>query len=163
VVPNNALSSNKKQVMSNVLCQVRGQKRLLLFPPSDVQYFDFAPGASSSSVDAFGDLTGTKAAATHPYEANLNPGDVLFLPSLWLHTAKPLDGVSVSVNVFFRGLQHGYAAGKDVYGNRDLQAYEKGRQDIGKVSKIFDNLPLDTRRFYLLRLADELSQKAHSI
>jgi tRNA wybutosine-synthesizing protein 4 len=148
--------------MSNVLCQIRGQKRLLLFPPSDVQYFDFAPGSSSSSVNAFGDLTGTKPAASHPHEANLNPGDILFLPSLWLHTAKPLDGVSVSVNVFFRGLEHGYAAGKDVYGNRDLQAYEKGRQDIGKVSKMFESLPPDTRKFYLLRLADELSQKARS-
>ncbi|KFY13852.1 hypothetical protein V492_03016 [Pseudogymnoascus sp. VKM F-4246] len=149
-------------VMSNVLCQIRGQKRLLLFPPGDVEYFDFAPGASSSSVDAFGDLTGTKAAASHPHEANLRPGDILFLPSLWLHTAKPLDGVSVSVNVFFRGLQHGYAAGKDVYGNRDLQAYEKGRLDIGKLSKMFENLPPDTRKFYLLRLADELDQKARS-
>ncbi|KFX89195.1 hypothetical protein O988_08722 [Pseudogymnoascus sp. VKM F-3808] len=149
-------------VMSNVLCQIRGQKRLLLFPPGDVEYFDFAPGASSSSVDAFGDLTGSKAAASHPHEANMNPGDILFLPSLWLHTAKPLDGVSVSVNVFFRGLQHGYAAGKDVYGNRDLQAYEKGRLDIGKLSRTFDNLPPDTRKFYLLRLADELDQKARS-
>ncbi|KFY21613.1 hypothetical protein V493_07264 [Pseudogymnoascus sp. VKM F-4281 (FW-2241)] len=149
-------------VMSNVLCQIRGQKRLLLFPPGDVEYFDFAAGASSSSVDAFGDLTGSKAAASHPHEANLNPGDILFLPSLWLHTAKPLDGVSVSVNVFFRGLQHGYAAGKDVYGNRDLQAYEKGRQDIVKLSKMFENLPPDIRKFYLLRLADELDQKARS-
>jgi tRNA wybutosine-synthesizing protein 4 len=134
----------------------------LLFPPGDVEYFDFAPGASSSSVNAFGDLTGSKAAASHPHEANMNPGDILFLPSLWLHTAKPLDGVSVSVNVFFRGLQHGYAAGKDVYGNRDLQAYEKGRLDIGKLSKTFDSLPPDTRKFYLLRLADELDQKARS-
>ena len=146
--------------MSNVLCQIRGQKQLLLFPPSDVQYFDFAPGASSSSIDAFGDLNGSKSAACHPHEAILNPGDVLFLPSLWLHTAKPLNGISVSVNVFFKSLRYGYAAGKDVYGNRDLQAYEKGRQDISKISKLFESLPQDARKFYLLRLADELDQKA---
>jgi tRNA wybutosine-synthesizing protein 4 len=149
--------------MSNVLCQVRGTKRLLLFPPSDVQYFDFAPGASSSSIDAFGGLDDAKFAATSRYEAIMNPGDVLFLPPLWLHTAQPLEGVSVSVNVFFRGLQSGYAAGKDVYGNRDLQAYEKGRQDVGRISRSFDNLPADVRKFYLLRLADELTQKSRSI
>jgi tRNA wybutosine-synthesizing protein 4 len=148
--------------MSNVLCQIRGNKRLLLFPPSDVQYFDFAPGASSSSIDVFGGLDGANLAATHPYEAILSPGDVLFLPPFWLHTARPLDGVSVSANVFFRSLRSGYAAGKDVYGNRDLQAYEKGRQDVERITKSFDSLPLDIRKFYLLRLADELTQKARS-
>jgi tRNA wybutosine-synthesizing protein 4 len=148
--------------MSNVLCQIRGKKRLLLFPPTDVQYFDFAPGASSSSIDAFNMLSDASYAPTHPYEALMKPGDVLFLPPLWLHTAKPLEGVSVSVNVFFRGLSNGYAAGKDVYGNRDLQAYEKGRQDIAKISRSFGSLPVDVRKFYLLRLADELGQKAGS-
>lgn len=152
----------KMQVMSNVLCQIRGKKRLLLFPPSDVQYFDFAPGSSSSSIDAFEELGGSRLAATHPHEVILYPGDVLFIPSLWLHTARPLDGISVSVNVFFRGLQNGYAAGKDVYGNRDLQAYEKGRRDVAKIGNMFDNLPPDIRKFYLLRLAEELSAKARS-
>ena len=41
-------------VMANVLCQVRGRKRLLLFPPSDVSHLGFEAGASSSSVDVFG-------------------------------------------------------------------------------------------------------------
>jgi tRNA wybutosine-synthesizing protein 4 len=64
------------------------------------------------------------------------------------------------VNIFFRSLQAGYAAGKDVYGNRDLQAYEKGRQDIGKIVKSFDTLPSDIRGFYLERLVEEFKMKA---
>jgi tRNA wybutosine-synthesizing protein 4 len=146
--------------MSNVLCQIRGTKRLLLFPPADVVHFDFAPGASSSGVDAFTGLNSPELALTHQHEALLRPGDVLFIPMLWLHTAAPIDGVSISVNVFFRGLNTGYAAGKDVYGNRDLQAYEKGRQDIAKLAKAFESLPLDVRGFYLGRLAAELDLKA---
>jgi tRNA wybutosine-synthesizing protein 4 len=82
-------------VMSNVLCQIRGSKRLLLFPPADVQYLNFAPGASSSSVDAF-DLSSPELESTSPVEAVMQPGDVLFLPPLWLHTARPLEGVSIS-------------------------------------------------------------------
>ncbi|TGO61403.1 hypothetical protein BOTNAR_0129g00140 [Botryotinia narcissicola] len=147
-------------VMANVLCQVRGSKRLLLFPPSDVKYFDFAPGASSSGINVFETLSDPSLSHTHPHEVLLQPGDVLFLPSLWLHTASPTSGMSVAVNVFFRNLRNGYAAGKDVYGNRDLQAYEKGRQDIAKIVKSFESLPTDVRGFYLQRLADEFMQKA---
>ena len=89
----------------------------------------------------------------------MQPGDVLFLPPLWLHTASPTSGWSISVNIFFRNLKAGYAAGKDVYGNRDLQAYEKGRQDVAKVVGSFDRLPNEVRQFYLERLLEEFKQK----
>ena len=66
----------------------------------------------------------------------------------------------MAVNVFFRNLQTGYAAGRDVYGNRDLQAYERGRKDVEKITKAFDGLPPDMGRFYMERLAEELRAKA---
>jgi tRNA wybutosine-synthesizing protein 4 len=147
------------QVMANILCQIRGPKRLLLFPPSDVQHFQFEAGASSSSINVFDKLEEYSAGGARPHEALLSPGDILFLPPLWLHTAMPTSGLSVAVNIFFRNLQTGYATGKDVYGNRDLQAYEKGRQDITKIAKSFDGLPVDVRGFYLQRLVQELEQK----
>lgn len=84
----------------------------------------------------------------------------MFIPPLWLHTASPVDNVSISVNIFFRNIDAGYAPGRDTYGNRDLQAYEKGRRDIEKISKSFDRLPTDMGKFYLGRLADELKEKA---
>ena len=147
--------------MANVLCQIRGSKRLLLFPPLDVKHLGFEPGASSSSVNVFDKLDECSLSFTHPHEAMLHPGDILFLPPLWLHSALPISpGMSIAVNVFFRNLTAGYAAGKDVYGNRDLQPYEKGRQDLAKVIKSFDNLPSVVRGFYLQRLADELALKA---
>jgi len=146
--------------MSNVLCQIRGTKRLILFPPGDVGHLDFVSGASSSSMDVFSHLEDRTLAGTHPHEAIMQPGDVLFIPSLWLHTASPLTAPSISLNVFFRNLHAGYAAGKDVYANRDLQMYEKGRQDVAKIARSFEALPFDTRNFYLQRLAQELSQKA---
>ncbi|RYP57123.1 hypothetical protein DL769_009673 [Monosporascus sp. CRB-8-3] len=98
-------------VMANVYCQV--------------------VGSSSSSVDVFSELKSSSIslAQTHPHEAVLNPGDILFLPPLWLHTAAPLTDLGVAVNIFFRNLESGYSSGRDVYGNRDLAGYEKGRQD----------------------------------
>ncbi|KAL1842599.1 hypothetical protein VTJ49DRAFT_4779 [Mycothermus thermophilus] len=151
-------------VMANVYCQIGGSKRMLLFPPSDVEYFSFAPGASSSGVDVFSSLDKPELAHTHPHEAILSPGDVLLLPSLWLHTATPTVGdVSIAVNVFFRDLDNAhYAPGRDVYGNRDLAAYEKGRQDVARIANSFKKLPAEARKFYLLRLADELRERART-
>lgn len=155
-------------VMANVYCQIRGQKRLVLFPPSDVNCLDFPAGASSSRLNIFdADGQAHYPDGTHPIVFDVKPGHVLFIPPLWPHTTKPIvaedgpDGaLSVAVNVFFKSLQAGYAAGKDVYGNRDLAAYENGRRDVARVAKAFQGLPDDARRFYLARLAKELADLA---
>ncbi len=147
-------------VMANIYCQIHGSKRMLLFPPSDVQHLSFRPGSSSSNIDVFDASDSTHAALhkTDRREAVLEPGDLLFLPPLWLHAGSPESDASIAVNVFFRDLsdRSGYAPGRDVYGNRDLAPYEKGRQDVAKIAKGFEKLPSDAREFYLLRLADEL-------
>jgi tRNA wybutosine-synthesizing protein 4 len=145
-------------IMANIYTQIRGSKRLVLFPPSDVTHLGFEPGASSSSVDVFS-LLGSNSPAlwlTHPHEAVVQRGDVLFLPPLWLHTATPGRGLSVAVNVFFRDMEAGYSSGRDVYGNRDMAAYERGRLDVARIAGHFKGLPDDVRGFYLRRLADEL-------
>lgn len=72
--------------------------------------------------------------------------------------------MSVAVNVFFRSLESGhYATGRDVYGNKDLAAYEKGRQDISRIAHSFAKIPASCKKFYLLRLADELAGKARDL
>ena len=151
--------------MANVLCQIQGSKKVVLYPPSDIMQLKIAPGDSSSSINIFETGHGSHGpiAHTHPLETILRPGEVLFIPPLWLHATSPLETTSISVNVFFRNLRTGYAAGRDVYGNRDLQAYEKGRKDVAKVVQSFDNLPAPVSRFYLERLADELREKALAI
>ncbi|KAJ5636210.1 LCM-domain-containing protein [Penicillium longicatenatum] len=147
-------------VMANVLCQIRGERRLILFPPDDVQHLHIPPGASSSTVDIFQTVgldTPASIPGTSPQEAILRPRDILFIPPLWLHTAcSATSEVSIAVNVFFRNLTKGYAAGRDVYGNRDLHAYEKSRQDLQRFTRAFDGVPPDMTRFYLRRLAQEL-------
>ena len=149
-------------VMANVLCQIRGPKRLLLYPPTDVAHLSFGPGASSSTINPFTASPSEHHGLllTHPYEAQLNPGDILFIPPLWLHAAEPTEGLSIAVNVFFRDdtteAASAYAAGKDVYGNRDLAMYERGRRDIQRIGKSFEGLPEQVRAFYVGRLAAEL-------
>lgn len=150
-------------VMANVLCQIRGRKRMILFPPSDVAHLGFEAGASSSSLDVFSSNASDypSLSKTQPHEALLEPGDILLIPSTWAHTAAPTDGMSVAVNCFFRSLDtQKYAAGRDVYGNRDLAAYENGRRDVQRIIKSFQDLPPHVSGFYLQRLAMELLEKA---
>ncbi|UKZ71604.1 uncharacterized protein TrAtP1_012559 [Trichoderma atroviride] len=147
-------------VMANVYAQVTGVRKMILFPPSDVKHLSFAPGASSSSIDVFNGL-GSSAASlhgTHPQEAEIHPGDILLLPALWLHTAAPMSDMSTAVNVFFRDLeqQEHYSSGRDVYGNKDLEAYERGRQAVARIAKTLRPLPPAAREFYLSRILDEL-------
>lgn len=147
--------------MANIYCQIVGSKRMILFPPSDVSALPLSPGSSSSSLDVFAALETPSLAGTHPHEVVLNPGDLLFLPSLWLHTTSPMTNLGVAVNLFFRNLASGYAAGRDVYGNRDLAAYEKGRQEVSRIVASFNKIPPQMREFYVKRLANELVQKLH--
>ena len=151
--------------MANVLCQIVGRKTILLYPPSDISYLGIAPGTSSSPLDAFEPSASDMERLQHtqPYEVILHPGDVLYIPPMWAHTASPDGEISVAVNVFFQNLARGYAAGRDVYGNRDLQPYEDGRRDVGRLASRFNGLPGEIARFYLERLAEELRDKALAI
>jgi tRNA wybutosine-synthesizing protein 4 len=153
-------------VMANFYCQIRGNRRLVIYPPSDITRLDFPPGSTTSRLGLF-DTNGSSSQfdgipGTSPIEAALKPGDVLFIPPLWPHSGSPEGGVSIAVNVFFRNLPvKDYAAGRDVYGNRDLQPYEDGRRDLEKIVRRFDHdVPADIAQAYLNRLADELKARA---
>lgn len=150
--------------MPNILCQIRGIKRLVLFPPEDVGYLKIPPGRSSSDLDVFDPKAWkrTPLDQTHPYEVILKPGDVLFIPALWCHSAIPLDGVSIAINTFFKAHDDTcYAVGTNTYGNRDVSEYEYSRRDIAKAMSRFDSMPPVMSRFYLERLGREILDKAH--
>lgn len=153
-------------VMANVLFQVRGTRKLILFPPEDMKYLSFPSGSTTSTMsvlepahDPDREEDRLKAIPnTHPHTAILRPGEALFIPPLWAHAATPLpthaannslsstdagddpanSRINISINIFFRSLAPSkYQAGRDVYGNRDLAAYEDGRRDLEKIVRRF--------------------------
>ncbi|RPB19569.1 LCM-domain-containing protein [Terfezia boudieri ATCC MYA-4762] len=157
-------------VTANVLFHVVGAKRFRLWHPHRALELGFPPGGSSSAtiLNPFSDLsiTATTTASERAkfvppdYDILLHPGDAIFIPPVFPHAALPVTPC-VAVNVFFRDLdRERYAPGKDVYGNRDLVAYERGRQVLGKIVREFEGLPEWVRRFYLERLGAEVIEKA---
>ena len=91
----------------NVLCQIRGHKRVVLIAHDERDHVYpnllYDSGTECCDVDAYSpDLK------KHPlfarvairYEALLEPGDVLFIPRFWYHEVCPMGEFSVSVNYF---------------------------------------------------------------
>lgn len=102
--------------------QVTGTKRVLLWPPSQQAQLYIA--GSSSPITHFSDQQRlrqqyplfSEAAAL---QAELLPGDVLYIPALWFHNVLS-ETFSASVNLFWRHLPPACYERKDLYGNRDL-------------------------------------------
>lgn len=183
-------------VMANVLFQIRGTRKLILFPPDDIKHLSFPPGSTTSTIDIFEPSSNPETEEdrlrpipnTQPHVAILRPGEALFIPPLWAHSGTPLPSpapaqaseptptsedqsatataitatttattatlsnsnakphssdpatsrINISLNIFFRSLSaSAYPAGRDVYGNRDLAAYEDGRRDLDKILRRF--------------------------
>jgi tRNA wybutosine-synthesizing protein 4 len=137
-------------VMSNFLFQIHGSKTVILFPPTSVVDLKFTPGATTSPVpiaDIELAALGAGGKSSSNYDTTLetckavilHPGDVLFIPRFWPHATLPAEDefpVSIAVNVFWRDLGSGnYAAGRDVYGSRDLGVYENGRKAVARIAK----------------------------
>lgn len=96
----------------NIACCLVGRRRVILFPPeqADNLYIgplDFTPsGQPISLVDScepdlqrFPKYADAMQAA---YVVELNPGDALFIPSMWFHHIEALDPFNVLVNYWWR-------------------------------------------------------------
>jgi hypothetical protein len=96
----------------NVACVVVGHRRFTLFPPAQLENLyigplDFTPaGQAISLVDfAHPDLQRFPkfaAAVRHAQVAELDPGDAIFIPSMWWHHIEALDSLNVLVNYWWR-------------------------------------------------------------
>ncbi len=96
----------------NLAVCVHGRRRFTLFPASEVRNLYIGPidrtiaGQPSSLVDvAEPDLDRFPRyaqAARHALVAELSPGDVLYVPSLWLHAVESEGPLGILVNFWWR-------------------------------------------------------------
>lgn len=90
----------------NLVAQVHGKKRWILFPKSQSQYLSPTriPYEESSIYSQVGFphpclITHPELCSTTPYVITLEPGDVLFVPNQWWHFVENLE-FSISINTW---------------------------------------------------------------
>ncbi|XP_023679605.2 tRNA wybutosine-synthesizing protein 5 isoform X1 [Paramormyrops kingsleyae] len=149
-------------VMDNLLAQVSGRKRVVLYSPRDVQYLYLSGDKSevldidTPDLDRFPDFVKAKR-----YECVLNPGDLLFIPALWFHNTLALE-FGVGVNVFWRQLSVESYDKRDPYGNKDPVAVSRAMQTLDRALRALDDLPPDYRDFYARRMVLQIQSRAYS-
>jgi len=99
-------------VPDNIACVVAGRRRFTLFPPDQLENLyigplDYAPaGQAISMVDLlepdFEKYPRFRTALQHAQIAEMQPGDALFIPSMWWHHVLGLESFNVLINYWWR-------------------------------------------------------------
>jgi hypothetical protein len=101
-----------QDVPDNIACVVAGRRRVTLFPPDQLRNLyigplDFTPAGQAISLVDFAapDLERFPRfaeAMRHAQVAELEPGDAVFIPSMWWHHMEGLEPFNVLVNYWWR-------------------------------------------------------------
>ena len=96
----------------NLACVVAGKRQFILFPPDQLKNLyvgplDFSPAGQPISLVDFHDpdyerFPRFREALEHALIADLEPGDAIFIPSMWQHHVEALSAINVLVNYWFR-------------------------------------------------------------
>ncbi|KAM4561771.1 tRNA wybutosine-synthesizing protein 5 isoform 1-T1 [Fundulus diaphanus] len=148
-------------VMDNLLAQVTGRKRVVLFSPQDALHL-YLNGDKSEVLDIDApDLERfPEFVKARRYDCVLEPGDLLFIPALWFHNTRALN-FGVGVNVFWRHLPADSYDKKDPYGNKDPVAATRALQTLEKALHALDELPAEYRDFYGRRMVQRVQTRTY--
>lgn len=101
-----------QDVPDNIACVVAGRRRVTLFPPDQLRNLyigplDFTPAGQAISLVDFAapDLKRFPRfaeAMRNAQVAELEPGDAVFIPSMWWHHMEGLESFNVLVNYWWR-------------------------------------------------------------
>ncbi|KAL0964063.1 hypothetical protein UPYG_G00317860 [Umbra pygmaea] len=149
-------------VMDNMLAQVTGRKRVVLYSPQDALHLYLSGDKSevldidSPDLERFPEFVKARR-----YECVLDPGDVLFIPALWFHNTLALQ-FGVGINVFWHHLPAECYDKKDPYGNKDPVAAARALQALERALHTLDQLPPDYRDFYGRRMVQRIQNRTYS-
>ena len=122
-------------VPENIACVCAGTRRFTLFPPDQLENLyvgpiDFTPAGQSISLVDFEDPDLERyprfaTALEHAQASELEPGDAIYIPSMWWHHVEGLDSLNILINHWWRTCPNYLGAPQDallhaILGIRDL-------------------------------------------
>ena len=145
--------------MDNVLIQISGRKRVVLFSPQDALNL-YLNGDKSEVIDIDRpDLEKyPKFMNAKRYECVLQPGDGIFIPAMWFHNVIALD-FSIAINMFYKHIEDNLYDQKDVYGNKDPIPASRAAQMVDKAISMLNELPPEYKDFYSRILISKIESK----
>jgi tRNA wybutosine-synthesizing protein 3 len=151
--------------LDNVLVQLSGRKRLLLFPPYAAGGL-YLQGSSSRIPTAMLNDPASAAEAgfvrypdahSHALSLQLGPGEGVFIPAFWAHAVVAEaddEKLSFALNFFWADDAAPSAGG--VYGNEDPPAAVRAQRAVDEGVGALLALPPGARAFFAARLAAQL-------
>lgn len=108
---NKTITATHYDTSQNIACAVAGRRRITFFPPEQIANLYPGPllrtpgGAHVSMVDLrepdFSRYPMYEDALATASQAEIEPGDAVYIPSLWWHNVESLDKFSVQVNYWW--------------------------------------------------------------
>ncbi len=101
-------------VLENIACVCAGRRRFTLFPPDQLSNLyvgpiDFTPAGQAVSLVDINDPDLERyprfaEALEHAQVAELEPGDALYIPSMWWHHVEGLESFNILINHWWRNV-----------------------------------------------------------
>jgi lysine-specific demethylase 8 len=90
----------------NLNAQVLGSKSVLLFKPSEVVNLYMHPSSNFSRVNIFSPDYDQFPLLQNVeyYKADINSGDIIFIPGFWFHTFEHTGDININVNFWFKNI-----------------------------------------------------------
>lgn len=153
-------------VHDNVAVVVAGRRRFTLYPPEQIANLYLGPllsspgGVPTSSVnirkpDAGKHPRYAKAAASAT-RCTLDPGDAIFIPSLWWHAVESLAALNVLVNYWFSGDEERALPLSDTLSHAMLAISHLPRTQRARWKRYFDHLVFRLDEDPAQHLSDDL-------
>ncbi len=122
---NRTIVSAHHDIPDNIACVVIGKRRFVLFPPNQLQNLyigplDFNPaGPAISLVDLhnpdFEKFPRYREALTQAQIAELEPGDAIYIPSMWWHHVEGLMPFNLMVNYWWTAFPNYVGSPQDAF------------------------------------------------
>lgn len=150
---------------SNIACSVVGHRRFTLFPFEQMENLYIGPldktpaGQAISLVDFynpdFEKFPKFKEALKYAQSADLEPGDGIFIPSMWWHHVESLGSLNVLVNYWFNDVPAFYGKAVNALYHAVLSVRDLPPEQRKAWKLMFDHYIFDYQKENFQHIADQ--------